>query len=745
MKEKIKEQSGWVIDLYEDEQEGLILWFISERGERLRLHKAFGRTFFVAGDQKRLRQLQQLIKVMVSPQRLVKLYFTERQSVFHDHPLGVLAVEVDNSLEQNRLFRKALRAFPDLEYFNADIPAAVFFNAQYGVFPLGMCQVVYDDSFSVHSIASYESCWSLSSSQPPLRVMSLRPAEPSRQKSPIWLDVQYGNHLSRLSLDTPRPALICLESLLREHDPDVLLTAGGDKWLLAQLEELSKKLALPLSLNRDEKRNIGYHRERTYFSYGQIIHRGRQAHLFGRLHIDVQNAMMYDDYGLEGIWELARISGLPVQTAARVSPGTALSAMQWRTAIRQGFLIPWRKQQAEEAAGVMDLIAVDQGGLVYQPLIGVHKEVAELDFISMYPSIIVQYNISPETVTNQPKVGALKVPAVNLWVDQRRWGIVPRTLAPLLQKRLAVKRALGNLPDWSPLAKKYKAYAAAHKWLLVTSFGYLGYKNARFGKIESHQAVTAISREALLCAKEAAEELGFMVLHMIVDGLWVTCDGSMDRNLLQELLNEITAKVGLPIALEGVYRWLVFLPARANQRMAVPNRYFGVFEDGRIKVRGIEARRRDTPPFIANTQMDLLKILAQASCLEEIPHFLPKALEMLRKRITALRLYQVPIDQLVVKHKLSRHLEEFRVSSPAARAAQQLKRAGKHLKAGQSVRFIYTAGEPGVWAWDLPEQPSIKWIDVAYYKKLLLASAETILKPFGVEHLTGEYNLKLEL
>jgi hypothetical protein len=39
--------------------------------------------------------------------------------------------------------------------------------------------------------------------------------------------------------------------------------------------------------------------------------------LFGRLHIDVQNAMMYDDYGLDGIWELARVSGLPLQVAAR--------------------------------------------------------------------------------------------------------------------------------------------------------------------------------------------------------------------------------------------------------------------------------------------------------------------------------------------------------------------------------------------------------------------------------------------
>jgi DNA polymerase II len=63
----------------------------------------------------------------------------------------------------------------------------------------------------------------------------------------------------------------------------------------------------------------------------------------------------------------------------------------------------------------------------------------------------------------------------------------------------------------------------------VTCFGYLGYKNARFGRIEAHEAVTAYGREALLRAKEAAEDMGFTVLHMYVDGLWVQEAGARAR------------------------------------------------------------------------------------------------------------------------------------------------------------------------------------------------------------------------
>ena len=43
------------------------------------------------------------------------------------------------------------------------------------------------------------------------------------------------------------------------------------------------------------------------------------------------------------------------------------------------------------------------------------------------------------------------------------------------------------------------------KWLLVCCFGYTGYKNARFGKIEAHEAINAVARETLLVAKEIAE------------------------------------------------------------------------------------------------------------------------------------------------------------------------------------------------------------------------------------------------
>jgi DNA polymerase-2 len=76
---------------------------------------------------------------------------------------------------------------------------------------------------------------------------------------------------------------------------------------------------------------------------------------------------------------------------------------------------------------------------------------------------------------------------------------------------------------------------------------------------------------------------------MYVDGLWLKRPGDMTRESLQPLLHDITECTGLPIALEGIYRWLAFLSSKLDKRVPVPNRYFGIFSDNSLKLRGIEA------------------------------------------------------------------------------------------------------------------------------------------------------------
>jgi DNA polymerase-2 len=747
---------GWLLDIYADAQDGAVLWLIEQGAgpdaPRRRLRQAFPVTFYAAGQATRLRQLWRWLRRLPGAHQLSR---EERRDLSQPGLLPVMAIQVSNPLEQERLFKQASQVFPDLTYYDADISLPLRHAARYGTFPLARLQVTLDSQDRLQDLQVLDSPWDQDPEPPPLRILQILPDCDPRRQEPGALRIVLTDLLSvarrsyRLSLEPARPLLVNLAAILRQCDPDLIQSAWGDTWLLPYLLEISDKWGLPLPLNRDPQRAVLRKREHSFFSYGQVIHRGQQVHLFGRWHVDIYNAMMFHDYGLDGILESARVTGNPLQTAARLSPGSGISAMQVVTALRSQVLVPWHKQQAEHAQSSLDLLRADQGGLVYQPLAGLHHNVAEIDFISMYPGIMVHFNISPETVAGLPaddhaQLTSARVPMLNLWVDQpagsglEEKGLIPRTLAPLLDKRIALKHRLAELPNWDPRRKQYKARAAAHKWLLVTCFGYLGYKNARFGRVEAHQAVTAYSREALLRAKEAAEDLGFEVLHMYVDGLWVKKPGCASPPDIQPLLDEIAARTRLPIALEGIYRWVAFLPSRVNPKVPVANRYFGVFQNGEIKVRGIDARRQDTPAWIGAAQMQVVELLGQAQDSAQLAGLLAQALAFLRRQLKLLRAGQAPLKELVVTQKLSRDLDLYRTPSPAARAAAQLAAHGKHLRPGQAVRFVYTRGEPGVYAWDLGGRSSQgrglnpSAVDTGRYCELLLRAASTVLQPFGL-------------
>ncbi|HET7376178.1 MAG TPA: DNA polymerase domain-containing protein, partial [Anaerolineae bacterium] len=446
-------------------------------------------------------------------------------------------------------------------------------------------------------------------------------------------EVQTEDGLSVLDASDPREMLISFSDLLRKHDPDLLISQYGDSFILPQLLQLAGRCHLPLPLNRDVKQVPLSKKAYSYASYGRIVYRSAAQILFGRWHIDMQNAFRMGDYWLDGIFELSRLTGLSVQKTARTSTGTGISAMEAATAYRRNILIPFQKREPEDFKSAGELIVTDKGGLTYRPIVGLHENVAEIDFASMYPFIMAKFNISPETV-NCPCCQNQVVPEIGYSICAKHKGLIPETLEPLVTKRLRYKLGAQAVTD-SVRQKIYRERAQALKGILVTCFGYTGYKNARFGKIEAHEAINAYGRDVLIRTKEIVEARGFEVLHLLIDSLWIKKKSAQDHEYPQ-LLAEITAQTGLPIALEGVYHWVAFLPARENVRLGVPNRYFGVFRDGAIKMRGIELRRGDTAPWIRTVQQQAIDILALAHTRAEFRAQVPQVIELLRTQLELL-------------------------------------------------------------------------------------------------------------
>jgi len=714
MCQNINEITGWLLDVYAEE-DGITLWLLTEDEKRLHLRMGFEVTFYVAGDFSILRQAWKYLR-----EKNLRLERTIRRDLF----LGerdVMAVTTSDPAKIQKLFGDLQRQFPSLDYYEVDIPITLRFIAQTNTHLLGRCRIRLDGEW-IQTIEPLSSSWEIDPMPIPLRILILTPDCPPEIRKPRQLHVKYNQREYSLSLDSPRAFLIGLKADLQRLDPDLILTDYGDTWLFPQLIQWSKETGIELNPNRDTNRQVLTRKANSYFAYGQVTFRGAQAHLFGRWHVDRQNAMSFGEYGLEGAMEQARVTGIGVQEMARKSPGAGITAMQMLAALRNNIMVPVQKQQVESRKSLSELIRADHGGLIYQPIIGLHGNVAQIDFSSMYPAIMVKHNISPETV-RQTTEGV----SISVGQDDVPEGLIPKTLRPLLEKRLMLKNILSDLDPRDCRVEILKARASALKWLLVVCFGYLGYKNARFGKIESHEAVTAMSRELILQAKEVAEDMGFTVLHMYVDCLFVQQEGFHKPSDFTPLMNAIEEKTGIPIALEGVFKWVAFLASKRDVRVPVPNQYFGAFQDGTLKYRGIELRRRDTTLWVRKIQLKALEILAQADSPHEFAAHIPSVKMLVEGAKRELRIGRVPLEELVIRQRLSRSIETYKTPSPAARAARQLQVYGRQFAPGQSLEFLFARNETGVHAWELEERLDAGRLDAKRYCKLMDRAIQSIL------------------
>ena len=731
---------GWLLDLYPSGPNQITVWIITEDGKRLKFLDTFTRRIYVSG---KLRDLQDLTNHLADSKSVGGWRFVEKQADLSDsRPKKVLEIDITDYKRIPFFARKLLRlgGYEKFRLHNVDIPVSQAYLYEKDIFPLAHLSVI--DSGNRLTYALHDSVEDINYSLPPLRTAWLHVYTKQKGVIPSFNDpihaiaLEIDNKTIVVNGSTEEDIILNLVGTIKREDPDIIFTRGGDSYLFPYLayRAFVNGVLEKLILSREDipvkaKRRRG----RTFFSYGRVYHKAPIRRLYGRIHIDVDNTFIYTACGMEGLIEVARTCRVPLHKAARASIGSIMTSLQLYIAWKDGILIPWKKREPESFKSAWELLVADRGGFVYEPKIGIHDEVYEVDFTSMFPMLMLTRNISAETVLCKccPN-STLRVPELNYNICEKRKGIVPKTLDILLRKRLKYKRLRHEVKD-EKLRRIYNLRQEALKWILVTCFGYLGYRNARFGKVDAHIAVCAFARDALLKTAKMAEEKGFEIIHGIVDSLWIRKEGATPREVV-ELCNEVSKEIGVPLSIEGKYRWIVFLPSKVLTDIPVLNRYYGVFEDGRIKVRGIEARRRDTPPFIAEAQMSMIRELAKARNAKEFTERIPLALKRLREYAKALIERKIAPQQLLITKQLSLGPAEYMHDVFQAVAAKQLAELGLEVSAGQTVQYLITDAKSRkhnnrVKVAQLVNE-NTKY-DVEKYLDLLFAAAENILLPFG--------------
>jgi DNA polymerase II len=665
----------------------MTVWLIDARQKRHRLIDRFTPAFYVRGESASLRKLEQALG-QFSAQLACR--FAERNDLWENRAVPVLEITVEHPTQFPSWVRWIHRFDSRLLLFDSDLMLESLYCWQRRVFPLARVEAEADADGNISALECRDDAWGLDYEIPPLVIMQMRLSGLSRvnpahgRQASLEIEIEGSCYEMDESCE---PAAGGFRRLLQQHDPDLILSEWGDGTILPLLQKQAARLHMVLPLNRDPDAEVQERRPRSYMSYGRILFKDATTTLRGRLHVDTRNSFIADKCNLSGLWELARITKLPVQYAARTTTGTGISYMQMELAWRDGALIPEQKAEPEDPKSPDEMLAADRGGLVFTPKPGFFPNVAELDFVSEYPSIMARFNISPETVNCPCCPGAPRVPELGYRVCQRRKGITSRVVEKLIAKRTRLKQLRRGVP--ADLADRYGLQRDSLKWLLVCCFGYTGYKNARFGKIEAHEAINAVARETLLMAKEIAESRGFELLHALVDSLYVSKVDAA-RADYEQLAEEIERHTRLPIAIEAIYRYVVFLPSRQFADVPVPNRFFAVNETGELKVRGLESRRHDTAPLVARMQREVLAILAEARDFPGYRQKLADARRVLRHYQARLAEGDVAVEDLVITKRITREPRGYQKASVTAIAAQQLFGRGVNLRPGENIEYVIT-------------------------------------------------------
>jgi DNA polymerase I len=462
-----------------------------------------------------------------------------------------------------------------------------------------------------------------------------------------------------------------LLEFIKVHDPDVILFPYADTWVPLMVKK-ARRYGLEPTFSRS-----GWFKQmasKSYWSYGKVNHKDGAMIPEGRVLIDTSKSFVYTEGGLKGVLMASRLSGLSPNLTSRFTPGTLISSYEVYEALRRGIAVPFRKRDPEALRNISELKASDKGGMIFQPDPGVYEKVHQIDFTSLYPSIIVKYNLSPETIEHP-----------------ERTGFLANVLSSLLNLRIETKRL-------KKTNKEYAGIDSVLKWMLVTCFGYTGYRNAKFGQIQVHERITETSRELLMKIKELAEDMGFEVLHGIVDCLWVVGEPISSFKEAVERNTGILTEV-------DTYDWITFLPM--SDGSGAYNRYFGRLDTGKMKIRGVMVRKGDTPEYINKMQHEVFEVLAQARSLEELRRVEPNAKQVYRNYLDGLN--DADVRDLVIHRRVSRLKYSYRCVE--ASAVQAYQKGGLPIAPGMEIGYVVKDAKK----WDVGLERNVSEFDVGYY------------------------------
>jgi DNA polymerase I len=412
------------------------------------------------------------------------------------------------------------------------------------------------------------------------------------------------------------------------------------------------------------------------------------------------------DFGVQ----LSSLVGLPLDHVMAAAVGFRVEWFMIRQAKKRQELVPKRVEQP---------YVPYSGGLVLKPRPGVHENIAVLDFKSMYPSIMIAYNVSPDTYVPPsspvPEVGVYEAPDVGHRFRKEPPGFYKEILLSLIhvRKQLRVQMAKTNMD--SPVYRVLDARQKAVKVITNAVYGYAGWAGARWYSKPVAEAATAWGRHTIMHSVKLAESLGLRVIYGDTDSLFITYDADKIDRLTKLVMSELS----LEIEFGKLYKRVFFTEAK--------KRYAGLLNDGKVEVIGLEVARGDWAEVARRVQEHVLEIILKEQSTEKAVAYVKEVIKQLREK-------KIPFRDLVIWKTLTKPAEEYAVKAAHVEAARMLEKQGWHLSVGDKVGYVVTLGAGRLYERVKPYvYASYHDIDVDYYvTKQVVPAAVRVLEFFGV-------------
>jgi len=388
---------------------------------------------------------------------------------------------------------------------------------------------------------------------------------------------------------------------------------------------------------------------------------------------------------------ISRIARMPIDDISRMGVSQWIRSLLYYEHRQNGILIPRRQELDNRSSNVVNEAVIKdkkfRGGLVVEPVEGIHFDVTVMDFASLYPSIIKVKNLSYETVRcSHDTCKKNTIPQTNHWVCTKKNGLTSVLIGSLRDLRVNYYKNMAKKDTLTVEEKQlFTVVSQALKVILNASYGVMGAEIFPLYFLPAAEATTATGRHIIMDTINKCKESGIDVLYGDTDSLFVKKPTSKQ---IEDIITKAKMDHNVELEIEKEYRYVVLSGRKKN--------YLGVTKNGKVDVKGLTGKKSHTPPFIKTLFYELLDILSEIKTAEEFKRAKNKISDKITECARKVQAKEIPLQDLAFNVMISKAPRDYTKTIPQhIRAAKQLESI-REIKKGDIISYVKILNKPGV-------------------------------------------------